>query len=285
MFQIIALRFALIVTFVSGDNLTRSETDERYPSWSPDGTKILFESFRNGNWDVFCLDLKDRKVTNLTEHSANDRSPAWDATGRRLIFQSDRDSVQDAYLMDFDTRRVRRLFLAEGSNELSPHLSNSGKYVVYTAQDSGHFFIRRMDLTTGESIDLTSRRGRSLWPRWSPSDSGMVFFTRRDEHSNDDEIYTLSFVTAALRRITDKNGHDFCPSWSPNGRWIAAASIGEPFDRGIAIYDLSGKMLKVIGTGFERVTQPVWSPDSRRIVYTARREGNFDLFVEDVDLK
>lgn len=187
--------------------------------------------------------------------------------------------------MDFNTHGVRRLFLPEGSNELSPHLSNDGKYVVYTAQDSGHFFIQRMDLNTGETADLTSRYGRSLWPRWSSGDSGIVFFARQDDHPNDDEIYTLSFDTGTQRRITQKSGHDFCPAWSPNGRWIAAASVGDPFDRGIAIFDLSGKVLKIIGTGFERVTQPAWSPDGRRIVFAARREGNFDLFVEDVDLK
>jgi Tol biopolymer transport system component len=65
MLRITTVLFILSGTFDSGDNLTRSTADERYPSWSPDGTKILFESFRNGNWDVFCLDLKDRKETNL----------------------------------------------------------------------------------------------------------------------------------------------------------------------------------------------------------------------------
>lgn len=58
MLRITTVLFILSGTFDSGDNLTRSTADERYPSWSPDGTKILFESFRNGNWDVFCLDLK-----------------------------------------------------------------------------------------------------------------------------------------------------------------------------------------------------------------------------------
>jgi Tol biopolymer transport system component len=46
-------------------------------SWSPDGRRIAFDSTREGNQDVWVVDLEGGEPERLTRHEADDAQPAW----------------------------------------------------------------------------------------------------------------------------------------------------------------------------------------------------------------
>lgn len=69
------------VTFEGGHN-----TD---PAWSPDGTKIAYVS-RDGNFDVFTVDVATGRVTRITQASGDNEDPSWSPDGRFLAFSSNR---------------------------------------------------------------------------------------------------------------------------------------------------------------------------------------------------
>lgn len=48
-----------------------------YPTWASDGQFIAFMSHRNGNWDIYKIDLKSDQITRLTSDPALDLNPAW----------------------------------------------------------------------------------------------------------------------------------------------------------------------------------------------------------------
>ncbi len=62
-------------------------------AWSPDGSRIAFDSERDGNRDIYLTDADGRRVQRLTDDPANDGSPTWSPTGDRLAFSSDRDGA------------------------------------------------------------------------------------------------------------------------------------------------------------------------------------------------
>jgi Tol biopolymer transport system component len=58
--------------------LTNNDTpDDRYPTWSPDGSKIAFESDRSGNFEIYAMNANGTGLTRLTNNSAIDGQPAW----------------------------------------------------------------------------------------------------------------------------------------------------------------------------------------------------------------
>ena len=57
------------------------------PDWSPDGTKLAFTSNRNGNQDIFTVDIDGKRVTQLTEASHNERKSRWSPDGTHIAFQ------------------------------------------------------------------------------------------------------------------------------------------------------------------------------------------------------
>ena len=62
-------------------NLTRSPGRDEVGSWSPDGSKIVFFSNRDGNGEIYVMGSNGRKQVNLTNHPALDAAPTWSPDG------------------------------------------------------------------------------------------------------------------------------------------------------------------------------------------------------------
>ena len=58
-------------------NLTDHGGLDINPVWSPDGTRIAFQSYRDGNWDIYVVEVDGSSARNLTNHPADDVNPEW----------------------------------------------------------------------------------------------------------------------------------------------------------------------------------------------------------------
>lgn len=56
-------------------------------------------STKDGNWEIYTVDLPDGKPTRLTNSAGNDGLPTWSPDGRQLAFVSDRDGDWGVYIM------------------------------------------------------------------------------------------------------------------------------------------------------------------------------------------
>src|SRR5262249_25085852 len=79
------------------------------PAWSPDGRTVAMTLSKDGNPEIYLLNVATGAFRRLTTNVAIDTEPTWSPTGRDLAFVSDRSGSAHVYVMDIDGVNVRRL--------------------------------------------------------------------------------------------------------------------------------------------------------------------------------
>lgn len=79
-------------------NLTNTSNPpaDKWPSWSPDGTKIAFVSWRTDAHGIYVMDTDGSNETRLTSYGS-DRHPSWSPDGSKIAFKSSSDEGAEIY--------------------------------------------------------------------------------------------------------------------------------------------------------------------------------------------
>jgi tetratricopeptide (TPR) repeat protein/predicted Ser/Thr protein kinase len=85
-------------------------TAEINPVASPDGQRVIFMSQRDGNWEIYVVNLDGSALKRLTNNPTNDGLPVWSPDGQHIAFVSDRDDDWAVWVMRPDGNDQRRLF-------------------------------------------------------------------------------------------------------------------------------------------------------------------------------
>src|SRR5262245_35575198 len=80
-------------------NPTKGVGTNYLPVFSPDGKQIAFMSGRDGNPEIYVMNVDGTNVRRLTNHPAGDSSPTWSPSGSQIAFTSDRSGKPQIYLM------------------------------------------------------------------------------------------------------------------------------------------------------------------------------------------
>lgn len=167
-----------------------------------------------------------------------------------------------------------------GPHDFQPHWSPDGQQLVFGRSVSFISALFMLDLTTGEERQLTAF-SNDIEPDWSPDGQWIVFTTSRDGFQ---ELYRMTPDGAQVERLTvNENINDLYASYSPDGRQIAYMtndSVGDGTGE-IWVMNADGSQPQRLTDNQQDDLAPVWSPDSREIVYSrglADRSGS-DLWL------
>ncbi|MBN1967070.1 MAG: PD40 domain-containing protein [Anaerolineae bacterium] len=252
--------------------LTDNSADDSYPAVSPDGAWLAFVSSRDGDSEIYVMDLSclgngsaagvaaacAGMTTQLTFNETEDRTPAWTPDGETIIYSADvdGDGEHNLFRMTADGRDVTRLTNSDTSDR-HPSVSPDGRYVLFHAWIPGEpetGRIRRLDLETGNIVTLIDNEGADWSPVYSP-DGRRIVFIRRGE--GDAAVWVANADGRAPLAVYDSSGYDWGAAWSPDGGVLAFTSNATG-DYEIYLIDAAGGPARRITTGGG--AYPVWIP-------------------------
>ena len=157
----------------NGRNLRRLvDQDEqmgRDPSWSPDGKRIAFVSFRGKDgWDsdIYVMDVDGGNQRILTNNDFDDQDPSWSPDGRRIAFVSGAWKNHDIYVIDADGENLRNLSNNDFDDRY-PSWSPDGRRITFASEGVGNFDIYVMDADGARQIRRrTKNHNGDADPAW-----------------------------------------------------------------------------------------------------------------------
>ncbi len=174
--------------------LTSNAADDQYPALSPDGSKLAFVSYRDGNSEIYLLTISTNTLSRVTNNDAADMDPAWSSDGSRLAFASDRDGDWEVYLTDTGLESPAKL-TDNTSNDRWPDLADylGDESIAFASDRDGDWEVFTMYDDGTEQIQSTLNSGGAadFHPSWDPLAEYVVFQSNRDGNS---EVATMYYA-------------------------------------------------------------------------------------------
>jgi tricorn protease len=266
-------------------------------SFSPDGTKIaynrIFRNFRT--WkrytggmaeDIAIYDFKNNSYERITDYPGTDTYPMWH--GETIYFGSDRgpEHRMNLYSYSLRTKETRQLTNFKEYDVNWPSLGPDS--IVF--ENGGFLYLFDLKTEKARKVTVTLPGDRPLARKhWaevsrlitdfdiSPEGKRAVFTARGD-------IFTVPAKEGSIRNLTRTPGiREKYAAWSPDGKWIAYFSDRTGEDELYVIpQDGMEKEVRITSDGKMFRLPPVWSPDSKKLLYA---DKDTRLFYVDTEQK
>jgi TolB protein len=248
--------------------------------------KIAFTSNRDGNDEIYVMNVDGTGVTRLTDNPASDQQPSWSPDGSRLAFTSNRDGNFDIYVMNADGTGVTRL------TTTTTHLGSTrpawcGNRIAFESDRYLEYFPDIFTVNedgTGITRLTITNADFDQQPAWSPACDRIAF--AKDPGGNGD-VYVMNADGTHAVGLTSSGGHDQLPAWSPDGTHIAFTSTRDyqaPFSEIYVMTPFGAGVTQLTNDpGYSWVGKPAWSPDGSRLAFARTRDGNTAIYVMNAD--
>ena len=199
----------------------------RTPAPSPDGEQVAF-SFQG---DIWVVPTRGGEARRLTANPAYDYLPRWSPDGKRIAFSSDRYGNDDVFVLSLEGKGIIRLTYFSNNDRVWQFLPD--ETVLFSSRRN--FYYHRLPLLYRAS--LKGGTPAEVMPEYadqgkiSPDGRYLVFikgraniYRKHYRGSSNCDIFLYDFADKTFRKLTDFDGNDMFPVWSPDGKTIYFAS-------------------------------------------------------------
>jgi len=236
---------------------THNGTNNLFPNWAPDNSKLAFLSFRTGKPEINIYSFTDGSRIPFPMFNTFTNAPAISPDGTEVVFslRTPRGDA-DLFISKLDGSD-RRNITNNPAIDTSPTWSPSGRQIAFASDRGGsasQIFI--CDVDGGNLRRIVKEGGDADSPSWSP-DGKWIAFHWKPRMSTGYDIFVAEASSGRTRQLTTSSGSNESPSWSPDGRHIAFQS-NRTGSTQIHIMLLDGSELRMI-TKQGNNTSPAWS--------------------------
>lgn len=202
--------------------LTDGPANDQQPVFSPDGRSIAFVSDRDGDNEIYVMQLDGAGVRALTDNTAADDAPAWSPDSSRIAFSSTVNGNRDIFLVDVSTVTLQQI-TTDPAADSAPQFGIDGTSIIFMSDRTGDWNIFFINTVGGSQGQIVSLPGNQQFPSLSKDGTVLLYSSNRTQLESY-EIFRVplngnSIAGAPTQVTTDLNEDLFntLPSISPDG--------------------------------------------------------------------
>ncbi|MCJ7683050.1 MAG: Tol-Pal system beta propeller repeat protein TolB [Desulfobacteraceae bacterium] len=235
--------------------ITRDKSIAILPRWSPDGKKIVYNSYKHGGPMLYLKNIASGAVRRMSGRSGLNIGASWAPNGKEIALTMSHKGNPDIFTLDLQGKILKQLVKHWGI-DVSPAFSPGGDKIAFVSNRSGSPQIYILDIGSGSVERLTYEGRYNTSPSWSSSDQ--IAFVSMKEGRFD--ICTMDPAGGRLRRLTENEENNEDPCWSPDGRYMMFSSNREGRYH-IYIMNANGQNQRRITPKKGNQTAPSWAPE------------------------
>ena len=230
----------------SAYSVSNNSSTNILPAWSPSGGQIAYTSFMRSNPDLYVAPSGGGRPKKISGQRGMNTGASWSPDGSKLAVTLSKDGNPEIYVIKASDGSVVSRLTNNKAIDTSPAWSPDGSQIAFVSDRNGGPQIFVMSASGGTATRVSFNGTYNTTPTWSPKAGKKILaYTTRDGGNYD--IVTLDIDTKTTTRITQSEGNNEEPAFSPNGRAIAFARTSGGGGAGIYIAnaDGTGKAVKV----------------------------------------
>jgi len=258
--------------------------------WSPDGKQIAFVSNISGRNNLWLVPGDGGWPTQLTVSDQRQAAPAWSPDGKWIAYQSDYDGDEqwDIFLVSPRTGQVVNLTNTREIAEENPTWSQDGRYLAYLVKPkaSSVFEIDIFDMVMRKVQHLTTDTVQdklNMGPVWS-KDGTRIAYTQHQAKGTDSNVLVAEVATGGSTLLSEHEGEQLyaVDDFSPDGKKLLITSNAANGYENVGLLDIASRKVSWLTRERWEISGGKFSPDGKRVTWTANIDGNTDIFVHDL---
>jgi tetratricopeptide (TPR) repeat protein len=153
--------------------------EDSAPSWSPDGSQLVFASDKHGDrkWRVYAI--SPHEVRGEGEEWAFGQMPDWSPDGSRIAYHGCNERGDECGVWVMKAGGFSPARLTTDASDTAPMWSPDGSRVAFVSSRAGNWELYVADVSTGQETRLTTDPAVDVAPTWSPDGKQLAFLSNR----------------------------------------------------------------------------------------------------------
>lgn len=237
--------------------------------------KIVFASSKNGNEDIFSMNIDGTELTQLTDYSGKDNYPAVSPDGKKIAYTSDINGVWQIVVMNWDGTEKEQITYNPWRSGY-PAWSFDGRYIFFEAYIEGDYEIYRMNSDGSNMKRITFNPNIPDWhPYGHPFQYRVIY---ESGASRNEKIYMMDYDGTNIKQLSDADMRQRVPAISIDGETIVFSD-----NESVYAININGENLQKISGNLSNSRHPDISPDNKYITFEGTVDSQLEIFIVNSD--